>query len=576
MRKADKRLLKKIIYVVTFSSIVFGLIQLFGGDDGKLENKDNPAPSQPPTIEEKPDHTENSDPESIVRDILSLSKKGKVLHAPFMAGSTEIQAVQDKWGEPDRTDEFPNGFYVNYPDHHVTLGYKDDLIFDIRSFHSELQTIQLNEIKEVSGEPDEVRYYKDETHDQIILVYQVNSMYQLKWVLPKPTDSEPDPNVHHVSVYTPYKNDDDEQKAISEVISNMSLNEKIGQMIFAGITGPTLNANTRSLINNDKVGGIIFYPENLQTPQQTVQLLNQIKSENAHNRLPLLLGVDQEGGRISRLPGDIIKLPTNKQIGTINNPKLSYEIGALLGMELKAFGFNLDFAPVLDVNSNPNNPVIGDRSFGNNPEIVSSLGIETMKGIQSQKIISVIKHFPGHGDTSVDSHLELPEVDKNLEELKELELIPFKRAIGEGADVVMAAHILLPKLDAELPSSISKRIITDILRKRLNFNGVIITDDMTMEAITDNYEIGRAAVESVKAGSDIVLVAHDYENVVAAVDSLNGAVQNGEISIERINASVTRIIQLKRKYDVDDEQVDAVNVSKLNQSIRNVLNTYID
>ena len=353
----------------------------------------------------------------------------------------------------------------------------------------------------------------------------------------------------------------------------MSLDEKIGQMIFAGITGTTMDTNTKNLLTKYKVGGIIFYKDNLIDPTQAVQLLNQMKSES-DQKVPLLLGVDQEGGRVTRLPGGLINFPTNKEIGAINNSQFSYHVGTMLGKELKEFGFNLDFAPVLDINSNPNNPVIGDRSYGNNSEIVSKLGIQTFKGIQSQNIIPTIKHFPGHGDTSVDSHLELPIVNKSLQQLKELELIPFEQAINSGADVVMVAHILLPKLDAAFPSSMSKNIITGILRKQLDYSGVVITDDMTMKAIIDHYSIGRAAVESVKAGSDIILVGHDYNNIVETISSLKIAVQKGEITEQRINESVSRILKLKKKYEINNSKVKNANIEEINQSIKKLLDEY--
>jgi len=297
-----------------------------------------------------------------------------------------------------------------------------------------------------------------------------------------------------------------------------------------------------------------------------------MKAENRSN-LPLLLGADQEGGRVTRLPGGLANFPPNKQIGKVNNPEFSYKVGTLLGEELKGFGLNLDFAPVLDINSNPNNPVIGDRSFGNNAEIVSKLGIQTMKGIQSQNVIPTIKHFPGHGDTSVDSHLELPIVNKSLKELKKLELIPFERAIDDGADVVMVAHILLPELDKTNPASMSKAVMTDLLRKQLHFEGVIITDDMTMGAITEHFDIGKAAVESVKAGSDIILVGHDYNNVVKITSSLKTAIQSGEISEQRLNESLERIIELKRKYSINDKKIGNPDIDELNHSINGLLNS---
>jgi beta-N-acetylhexosaminidase len=538
------------------------------------ENK-NSGLVQSPVDEEKPSgpgQRNESSQKELINKIFNLSKEGKMIHTPFIAGATEIKAVHEHLGEPESSTRTSSGIYETFTNHFVTFGHQNHLVFDVRSYHSELEKIHLNEIKQVIGAPDEVRYYKDEEYDQIILVYQVNSTYQLKWILPNPTKSTPNPTVHHISVIAEVKKQVEKRLSIPELLEEMSLDEKIGQMIFAGISeDTTLSQNTKNLINKYKIGGIIFYSENLKTPEQAVRLLNQIKAENTQNSLPLLLGVDQEGGRISRLPGDLIKFPTNKEIGAINNGKFSFEIGTLLGRELNAFGFNLNFAPVLDVNSNPKNPIIGDRSFGSNPALVSKLGIQTMKGIQSQNIISVIKHFPGHGDTAVDSHLELPEIDNSIEELENLELIPFRHAIKNGADVVMVAHILLPKLDSDFPSSMSNTVITDILRKQLSYNGVVITDDMSMKAITNHFDIGYAAVESVKAGSDIILVARDYNNITSVIEAVKYAVVTGEINEERINESVSRIINLKRKYEIDNERVQGVNINELNHSIDNVL-----
>lgn len=183
------------------------------------------------------------------------------------------------------------------------------------------------------------------------------------------------------------------------------------------------------------------------------------------------------------MPKEFKRLPTNKAIGIVNNTDFSYSIAKILGQEVKSFGFNLDFAPVLDINSNPNNPVIGDRSFGAGPKLVATLGIETMSGIHSENIISVIKHFPGHGDTFTDSYTGLPIVNYNLGRLKNFEHVPFAEVINKSHDMLMVAHILFPKIDTQYPASMSKTIITDLLRNDMNFNGVIITDDMTMGAI---------------------------------------------------------------------------------------------
>ncbi|RTQ94620.1 beta-N-acetylhexosaminidase [Lysinibacillus telephonicus] len=507
----------------------------------------------------------------LLEDIFTQSKQGKILNAPFIAGKTNLEEVIELWGNPNVIDNTSVGDYSDYISYEATIGSVNSVVVDVRSYKSDLNTIRLKDIEAFAGKPDKITYYQDKNNDQIILIYNVSSTYQLKWILPRPTESEPNPKVHHISVLS--QNNLMIQQ-IQNKISKMTLEEKIGQMIFTGISGKTLNENDLSLINEYKVGGIIFFKGNLVSTNQTLNLLNEIKSVNEKNDFPLFLGIDEEGGRISRLPKELIGIPSSKKISESNDVFFAHDIGKILGKELSAFGFNLNFAPVLDVNSNPKNPVIGDRSFGDNPDIVSSFGIEVMKGLQSQNIISVVKHFPGHGDTAVDSHLDLPVVNKSLDQLKKLELIPFKKAFAEGTDVVMVAHILLPKIDSTFPSSMSKEIITGILREQLNFDGVVITDDLTMKAITNNYDITAAAVNSVKAGSDIILIAHDYHNVISSFQALKKAVESGEISEERIDESVTRILQLKEKYKIDNSKVNKINIEELNRTINKVLNKY--
>ncbi|MEG0773437.1 beta-N-acetylhexosaminidase [Clostridium sp.] len=362
---------------------------------------------------------------------------------------------------------------------------------------------------------------------------------------------------------------------IREQISKMTLGEKIGQMFVVGVDGYNLNDSTKSLIENYKVGGVILFRNNIQDSNQLLQLLNSVKEANLINKIPLFLSVDEEGGRVSRMPQGLKKIPTNKIIGEIDNKDFSYNIGRTIAGEVRSYGFNMDFAPVLDVNSNPNNPVIGDRAFGANPNIVTRLGIETMKGFQTEEVIPVVKHFPGHGDTSVDSHIGLPTVNNDLKRLESFELIPFEEAIKNKADAIMIAHILLPELDKDNPSSMSKVVITDILRDKLKFHGVVITDDMTMGAIMENYNIGEAAIKSVKAGTDIVLVCHGYDREVEVINTLKEAVAKGDISEERINESVYRILKLKNKYNLKDELLDSINVDKINNDINELLNTYI-
>ncbi|MEH7235634.1 beta-N-acetylhexosaminidase [Bacillus sp. JJ1562] len=562
---------KKGLICLLSIALVVGLLYLFivKGQDRQSEqtapSEESIQPDEGEEIEEETQEApvEEMNPIEVVKEVFSLAKTGKVPHVTFIAGQTNLKEVQEQWGDPQTIDETSFGDFADYSDHDVTIGFKDQHAFDIRSYDSGLTHIHFEDIKSSMGEPDEVKYYQDENVNQIILIYQVNSAFQLKWILPKQTEQEPNPTVHHISVVTEIQKPVDENEGLS-------LDGKIGQMIFAGISGTKMNSKMNQLITKYHVGGIIFNGDNLVSPKQTVTYVNKIKQANQGN-IPLFFGVDQEGGRISKLPGGLLDFPTNLEIGKINDPALSNDLGTVLGKELQAFGFNVNFAPVLDVNSNPDNPVIGNRSFSSDPETVGKLGVQTMKGLQSQSIISAVKHFPGHGDTHVDSHLELPKVDKTREELENLEFIPFRQAVNEGADMVMIGHILVPALDKTFPSSMSKKIITDILRKELGFNGVVITDDFFMKAITNDYDIGKAAVQSIKAGSDIVMVAHDYDKVVHVRNSIKKAVANGEISEKRIDESVGRILQLKEKYKLNNSPVKPVNIDVLNREIERVL-----
>ncbi len=361
---------------------------------------------------------------------------------------------------------------------------------------------------------------------------------------------------------------------VEEMTGNMTTEEKAGQMVVVGIDGYEADDDALAMIENYHVGGFIIFGRNVKDTGQLSGLINSLKRANSINRVPIFVSVDEEGGRVSRMPEGIIKLPSNREIGNANDEALSYEIGAVIAEELKSFGFNMNFAPVLDIDSNPQNPVIGDRSYGSSTEIVSRLGTECMKGIMAGGIIPVIKHFPGHGDTAVDSHVGLPLVESDMDRLRQFELVPFAEAINNGADAVMVAHILLNKIDPEYPASLSKIIITDILRGELNFDGVVITDDITMGAVTENYDIGEAAVRAVNAGSDIVLVCHGKENRMAVLDALTKAVRSGNISEKRLDESVKRILRLKYKYGLEDSTVESVDINEINKKINNILNKF--
>ncbi|MCM3628282.1 beta-N-acetylhexosaminidase [Paenibacillus glycanilyticus] len=359
----------------------------------------------------------------------------------------------------------------------------------------------------------------------------------------------------------------------ADLVASMSLTEKIGQMVLVGMDGTEVQPDISSLIKESRVGGIILYGDNIKTASQTSKLVNSLKRINrdAGGKLPLLLSTDQEGGRVSRLPKEITAFPASKSVGHTNDPKYAYNVGAALGEAIKAIGLNTDFAPVLDINTNPKNPVIGDRSFGTTAKLVSSMGVQEMLGIKSQGIIPVVKHFPGHGDTSVDSHLGLPIVNHDLKRLRAIEFVPFQSAIKEGAPVVMVAHILMTKLDPNTPASMSRTVIQKLLRGELKFNGVVITDDMTMGAVGKVKAIGPASVQSVLAGADIILVGHDLKQQQSVVQALTTAAKSGKIPQSVIDASVYRIAKLKQSFSLSDQPASLADVSTLNQHIKAAL-----
>ncbi|MGI6554843.1 MAG: beta-N-acetylhexosaminidase [Bacillota bacterium] len=361
---------------------------------------------------------------------------------------------------------------------------------------------------------------------------------------------------------------------IQAQIEKMSLEEKVGQLVMAGIDGYENDDHSKQLIEKYHVGGFILLKQNIKSAGQMLRLINSLKETNAVNKIPLFLSIDEEGGRISRMPAEFVKIPSSQKIGELHNSRLSYQVGSIIGEELNAFGLNMNFGPVLDINSNPKNPVIGDRAFGATVDIVSELGVETMKGLQEQNIISVVKHFPGHGDTSVDSHVGLPIVNNDLMRLKDFELLPFSEAIKNEVDAIMVAHILLPKIDSLNPATFSPTIISDVLRKKMNFDGVVITDDMTMGAIVNNYDIGEAAVKSINAGSDIILVCHDYDKEVAVIKAIQKAAETGAISQDRINQSVYRVLKLKQKYNLSDATVPPVEPQWINKKINALYQTF--
>lgn len=331
---------------------------------------------------------------------------------------------------------------------------------------------------------------------------------------------------------------------IQTKIDSMNLDEKIGQMVIGGYDNID---EILPVIRENKLGGVLLFQKNIISISQAKQDIQSLKQANSMNKNPIFVAVDQEGGNVDRLPAGMGPFESALSIGDRNDAAYAFNSGVKIAKALKQLGFNLDFAPVLDIFSNPQNTVIADRAYGTTPQRVSEIGIQVMKGLQSENIIATAKHFPGHGDTQVDSHFGLPVVDKSIEELNGFEFIPFKNAIENGVDIIMMAHIMLSQVD-DVPSSLSDKVVTGVLRERLGFHGVVITDDIAMGAITESYSVPTAAVKAVNAGCDIVLVSQGAQNSVLVMSALKSAVQNGQLTERRINESVYRILSLKEKY----------------------------
>lgn len=347
---------------------------------------------------------------------------------------------------------------------------------------------------------------------------------------------------------------------VEEALSAMTTEEKVGQLLIAGFYETEAGEEARSYIQDYHVGGLILYGRNVESAQQLTDLTNGLKAL-AGDGIPLFLSTDQEGGMVERMPPEIQKLPNAYDV---SDPAA---FGAALGTECAAFGLNTDFAPSLDIWSNPNNTVIGRRAFGSDAETVTQRGLACLTAMEESGIIPVVKHFPGHGDTDTDSHVGLPVVDKTREELLEMELLPFQAAIDAGAPAVMVGHILMTQIDPDKPATLSSEVVTGLLREELGFDGVVFTDDLTMGAITQNYGLGEAAVLAVEAGCDVLLVCHEAGSVDQVYTALLDAVDAGRITEDRLDQSVRRILTLKQDYGLTSDPVDLPDLDALNAKV---------
>lgn len=379
---------------------------------------------------------------------------------------------------------------------------------------------------------------------------------------------------------------------IEQKLSNMTLEQKIGQMLqvdfrqWNGQDHTVLSEEVANIIDKYDLGGVILFAENVKETAQTTKLvhdLQEVVKKDESNDIPLLITVDQEGGIVTRL-GTGTNLPGNMALGATRSSQYAYNAGKIIGSELNSLGINVNFAPVLDVNNNPANPVIGVRSISSDPSLVGELGSSIISGIQDQGVSATAKHFPGHGDTATDSHYGLPVVNKSLEELDKTELAPFKTAINQGIDMIMTGHIGLPQIEDEvvsssqgdfaLPSTLSDDVITGVLREHLGYDGVVITDALNMKAISENFSESEAVIKTINAGVDIALMPTilrseaDVHKLETILNDVVNAVNSGEISMDRIDESVKRVLKLKLERGIYSPNEDVQELS-LDEKISN-------
>jgi beta-N-acetylhexosaminidase len=345
---------------------------------------------------------------------------------------------------------------------------------------------------------------------------------------------------------------------VESLMARMTVEQKVGQLFMIYPRRPTFDAEVERIIIEDHLGGLILFAPNVEDPAQLAELANRAQSvaTTSDAGIPLLIAADQEGGRISRLWDGFTQFPGNMAIGATHDPENARRMARAIAREMQAVGINMNLSPVLDVNSNPLNPIIGTRSFGDSPEMVVQMGLPMIETYREQGIVATAKHFPGHGGTEEDSHRKLPAVSHPLDHLWAVELVPFQAAIDAGVDVIMTAHVSFPAIDPtpDLPATLSPLVLQDLLRGQMGFDGVIATDSLGMRALSEIHDPSEAAALALQAGADLLMFGKDPGYTLATAHAayvhVLALVQTGEIPLEQIDASVRRVLTLKARYDL--------------------------
>lgn len=365
-------------------------------------------------------------------------------------------------------------------------------------------------------------------------------------------DEKGDDNLQDENIEPPQISEEERiNKEVQKIIDGMTLEEKIGQLFIVNLEdindGVDCNSFTETMANNISkynIGGVIFFSNNIVDRQQVTNLINDIQN---NSKIASFISVDEEGGIVARIAEnssmETTVIENMGEIGATENYDRAYEVGKIIGSEINELGFNLDFAPVADVITNPNNTEIGIRSFGTDPNIVASMVENVVKGLQENGVSATLKHFPGHGGSEDNSHEQFSYTLQDLDGMRKVEFLPFVAGIQQGVDFIMISHMAAPNVTGEnTPSSLSKVIITDLLRSELGYNKVVTTDALNMKAVSDYYTPEEAAIMAIDAGADILLMSPDFQ---VSYDSIINAVAEDVISEERIDESVKRILRVK-------------------------------
>lgn len=355
-------------------------------------------------------------------------------------------------------------------------------------------------------------------------------------------------------------------------MEKLSLKEKIGQMLIVGLES-NKKEEIEKLIKKLNVGGVVIYRKNYQNYKEMINFVNLIKETNQENKVPIIISVDQEGGRVNRMPDEILNLKSATKIAKTKNVNTVKMSGNIIGQMLNETGISMDYAPILDIKRFEEGQAIGDRCYGENKEDVEKYAIEVMKQLQENHVIPVVKHFPGHGLTKKDSHFRIPKIEEKIEVLEKEDMHPFEVAIENGADAIMVGHLVIKNVDKKYPASLSQKVIQKYLIEKYNYKGLIITDDLKMLAIRLHYNIKEAVKRAILAGNDIIMVGFRHTQIESIEKYIMKEVKKGRIPEDKINKSVEKIIKMKEKYNITDEKTKGFDIEKMNKQIEELNNS---